>query len=71
MLLSPFSNMGFLIFCTGLLYTMNKNEGIVDFFWYQVYRAILFGIQGCDEVTQILNVLLSKFFYVKYNFQGS
>ena len=62
--LSPILNMGYLNSRGDLLYRMDKKLEFLTFFGVKSIEQFLSGIQGCDEVRQFVNVLVSMIFHV-------
>ena len=53
--------LGFLFFRSGLLYGMDKKSEFLPFLSINTVEQIFSGIQGCDELRQFVNVVLSKY----------
>ena len=67
----------FILGCSIILYWLalqnERKVGIRGVLWFQVYRELFSGLQGCDELRQFVNVLVFKIFHVhvRYVFHGS
>ena len=70
---SPFLNLGFPSFRSGLLYRKDKKAEFFTFFVIKSTEQFLQEFLCCNKFSQFVKVLVSIVFHVtvKYNFQGS